>query len=93
MGSCREIKESEGKDAVSKNYWLDLSGSGKAALVYRDDCDVNAGSYCTNAISSFTCTSKQRCLDVLLSLCVRSGYQSSQSNQLDNQTWFDATLV
>lgn len=34
--SCREIKASEGKDVISKKYWLDLSASGKTALVYCD---------------------------------------------------------
>ncbi|CAH3137353.1 unnamed protein product [Pocillopora meandrina] len=36
--SCREIKESEGKNTASNKYWLDPSGTGKAVLVY---CDMN----------------------------------------------------
>lgn len=34
--SCREIKASEGKNVISKKYWLDLNGSGQAVLVYCD---------------------------------------------------------
>ena len=34
--SCHEIKLSEGKDTISKKYWLDPTGIGKPALVYCD---------------------------------------------------------
>lgn len=34
--SCREIKLSEGQDSLSKTYWLDPTGIGKAVLVYCD---------------------------------------------------------
>ena len=33
--SCEEIKISEGRDAVSGNWWLD-NGSGEAILAYCD---------------------------------------------------------
>ena len=36
--SCHEIKASEGKDTISNKYWLDPTGTGKAALLY---CDMN----------------------------------------------------
>ena len=34
--SCHEIKASEGKDSISKKYWLDPARTGKAALLYCD---------------------------------------------------------
>ena len=34
--SCHEIKLSEGKDTISKMYWLDPTGIGKAELLYCD---------------------------------------------------------
>lgn len=34
--SCREIKMSEGKAAISSKYWLDPNRSGKAALLYME---------------------------------------------------------
>ncbi|PFX33277.1 ficolin-2-like [Stylophora pistillata] len=37
--SCREIKASEGKDAISGKYWLDPTRSGKAVLVH---CNMEA---------------------------------------------------
>ncbi|PFX18693.1 hypothetical protein AWC38_SpisGene16931 [Stylophora pistillata] len=36
--SCQEIKASEGKDAITNKYWLNLTGSGKTQLMY---CDLN----------------------------------------------------
>ncbi|CAH3141728.1 unnamed protein product [Pocillopora meandrina] len=34
--SCQEIKLSEGKDSISKNYWLDPTNVGSSKLVYCD---------------------------------------------------------
>lgn len=33
---CWEIKVSEGKNVISKKYWLDLNGFGQVVLVYCD---------------------------------------------------------
>lgn len=38
--SCYEIKLSEGKDSISKKYWLDPTNSGSSKLVY---CNMNLG--------------------------------------------------
>ena len=32
--SCLEIKASEGEEAVSGNYWLDLHSTGEARLIH-----------------------------------------------------------
>ena len=40
--SCQEIKASEGKDAISSKYWLDLPANGTAVLVY---CDMDLQGY------------------------------------------------
>ncbi|XP_022794364.1 uromodulin-like isoform X2 [Stylophora pistillata] len=69
--SCSEIKLSEGQDSLSKTYWLDPTGIGKAVLVYCDMkmedideckgdnpvCDVNA--YCSNTYGSYNCSCKE----------------------------------
>ena len=34
--SCQEIKLSEGKDSISKKYWLDPANVGSSELVYCD---------------------------------------------------------
>ena len=34
--SCQELKLSEGKDSISKNYWLDPTNVGSSKLVYCD---------------------------------------------------------
>ena len=34
--SCHEIKASEGKDAISSRYWLDLTGNKRAEMIYCD---------------------------------------------------------
>ena len=34
--SCKEIKASEGGQAISGNYWLDSAGSGKPTLARCD---------------------------------------------------------
>ena len=39
--SCREIKASEGGQAVSGNYWLDLEKNGNPLKVY---CDMTTDS-------------------------------------------------
>ena len=31
-----EIKASEGKDAISSRYWLDLTGNKRAVMIYCD---------------------------------------------------------
>ena len=38
--SCQEIKLSEGKNSISKKYWLDPTNVGSSKLVY---CDMNLG--------------------------------------------------
>ena len=38
--SCKEIKASEGGQAVSGNYWLDSTRSGNSILAF---CDMNTG--------------------------------------------------
>ncbi|XP_058945569.2 uromodulin-like [Pocillopora verrucosa] len=69
--SCHEIKLSEGKDTISKMYWLDPTGTEKAELLYCDMklddidecrgsnnvCDDNA--YCSNTVGSYNCTCKE----------------------------------
>lgn len=69
--SCHEIKLSEGKDTISKKYWLDPTGIGKPVLVYCDMkmedidecksdkpvCDVNAN--CINTYGSYNCSCKE----------------------------------
>ncbi|PFX26091.1 Uromodulin [Stylophora pistillata] len=66
--SCHEAKASEGKTAISGNYWLDPTGTGKSVLIYCDmanmdidecsddshACDVSA--MCTNTGGSHNCT-------------------------------------
>ncbi|XP_078367167.1 uncharacterized protein LOC144651149 [Oculina patagonica] len=69
--SCQEIKASEGKDTISRKYWLDPTGTGTAVWVYCDmnledvdecitgnhDCDVNAN--CANTVGGHNCTCKE----------------------------------
>ena len=45
--SCREIKMSEGKAAISSKYWLDPNRSGKAALLY---CDMEMEGVCSKLV-------------------------------------------
>ncbi|KAL9961275.1 hypothetical protein ACROYT_G030184 [Oculina patagonica] len=68
--SCKEIKASEGGQAVSGKYWLDSVIPGKVVLAHCDMetedidecsvsysmCDVNA--VCVNTIGSFGCSCK-----------------------------------
>ncbi|CAH3141598.1 unnamed protein product [Pocillopora meandrina] len=69
--SCLEIKASEGKNTISRKYWLDPTGTGKAKLINCDMasgdidecsdgshmCDVNSN--CTNTGGSHNCTCRK----------------------------------
>ncbi|CAH3164155.1 unnamed protein product, partial [Pocillopora meandrina] len=69
--SCQEIKLSEGKDSISKKYWLDPANVGSSNLVYcdmslgdideckssNDVCDKNAN--CSNTVGFYNCTCKE----------------------------------
>lgn len=57
--SCREIKASEGQDAISNRYWLDPRGNGKAVLV---NCDMEMEGFCTqlSLLFRFICVSSDK---------------------------------
>lgn len=68
--SCHEIKASEGKDAISSRYWLDLTGNERAVMIYCDmtnedvdECvaekqNCSADAVCSNVNRSYTCECK-----------------------------------
>ena len=54
--SCGEIKASEGTQAVSGNYWLDSTGTGKSILGH---CNMTAERKYNQIISSIIIVSKE----------------------------------